>query len=139
MGVITAMTMRKTRADTQAQQRRDKWAKRLLAAYARDGGVTDREHLEASIELGDSAMFEPTLFWEFVEFVAASSVASDKLSGLGADGLYWLLRRHPDDYDKRLAGLVRQDARFRDLIREIDPDRIAPDVWRQMEAALAAD
>lgn len=133
------MTARRTRADTLAQQHRDKWAKGLLAAYTRDGGTTDREHSEASIQLGDLAMFEPTLFWEFIEFVAASSVASEKLSGLGADGLYWLLRRHPDDYDKRLAGLVRRDARFRDLIREIDPDRIAPDVWRQMEAALAGD
>jgi hypothetical protein len=72
-----------------------------------------------------------------MEFVERSSIESEKLRGLGADGLYWLLRQSPDHYDRRLAGVVRGDARFRDLIREIDPDRIAPDVWRQMEAALA--
>jgi hypothetical protein len=34
--------------------------------------------------------------------------------------------------------LVRRDERFRALVQEIDSDRIAPDVWRQIEAALAA-
>lgn len=63
-------------------------------------------------------------------------MTADTLRDLGESGLYWLLRRHPDDYDQRLAALVRRDERFRLLVQEIDSDRIAPDVWRQVEAAF---
>jgi hypothetical protein len=111
----------------------------MLAACTANSKNANRTHNEASIELGDLAMFEPAVFWEFIEHVAASSASVEQLRGLGHDGLYWLLRNHPDDYDKRLAGLVRRDERFRLLIREVDPDRIAPDVWRQIDDALAGD
>lgn len=117
----------------------DRWAKRLLAAYIGESRGADRTQVDACIELGDLAMFDPTVFWEFIEYVAESSTPAERLSGLGHGGLYWLLRRHPDDFDKRVAGLVRRDPRFRLLIEEIDPDCIAPDVWRQIEAALAGD
>ncbi len=117
----------------------DRWCKRLLAAYTGDAKNADRSRTDASIELGNLAMFEPTTFWEFIEYVAASPTAAEKLQGLGHGGLYWLLRNHPDGYDKRLAALVRDDERFRHLIREVDPDRIAPDVWRKIEAGLRGE
>lgn len=125
--------------DKKAKQRLDLWLERMLASYVGDERKADRTRVEASIELGNLAMFDPTMFWEFIEYVAASDVQSDQLGGLGNGGLYWLLRNHPDDYDKRLAGLVRRDARFRLLMRELDPDRIAPDVWRQIQAALGGE
>lgn len=115
----------------------DRWLERMLAAYVGDSEKADRTNADARFELENLAMHDPGLFWEFIEYVAASSTPVDKLRGLGRDGLYWLLRRNPDDYDKRLAGLVRRDERFRALIGELDPDRIAPDVWRQIQAALA--
>jgi hypothetical protein len=129
------MTRPKDSKSRQAQL--DSWCKRLLAAYTRDLQSPDRT--EASIELGDLAMFDPTTFWEFVEYVAASPTAVEKLSGLGHGGLYWLLRNHPDDYDKRLAALVRDDERFRYLIHEVDSDLVAPDVWRKIEAGLRGE
>lgn len=122
-----------------AKKRLEKWLARILASYTGDASKADRTQVEASIELGDLARFDPTTFWEFIEYVAESRVPAEQLRGLGADGLYSLLRHYPDDYDKRLAGLVRRDARFRVLIREVDPDRVAPDVWRQIEAALASE
>lgn len=124
--------------DKQAKQRLDRWLERMLASYIGDDDKADRTQVDARIELGDLAMFDPPTFWEFVEYVATSAVPADQLTGLGHGGLFWLLRNHPDSYDKRLAGLVRRDERFRVLVREIDPDRIAPDVWRQIEAALAS-
>lgn len=128
-----------SRQPRKSKQRLDRWAERMLASYIEDKTTADRTRIEASMELADLAMFDPAIFWEFIEFAAASNTPVDRLAGLGHDGLYWLLRNHPDDYDKRLAGLVRRDERFRILVRELDPDRIAPDVWRQIEAALVSD
>ncbi|WP_156467288.1 MULTISPECIES: hypothetical protein [unclassified Phenylobacterium] len=121
-----------------ARQRFDRWLERILASYISDESKADRTRVEASIELGDLASFEPETFWWFIEYVEASSVPVEKLEGLGFD-LFTLLRNYPDRYDKRIAGLVRRDERFRVLMGEIDPDRVAPDVWRQIEAALAGE
>lgn len=122
-----------------AKVRLDKWLDRMLASYTEDDSKADRTQTEASIELGDLARFDPTTFWEFMEYVADSAVPAEQLRGLGWSGLYPLLRYYPDDYDKRIAGLLRRDGRFRQLIREVDPDRVAPDIWRQIEAALAGE
>src|ERR1700742_2077234 len=108
----------------------------MLASYIGTRNA-DRTRTEASIELENLAMFEPSTFWEFIEHLAATSASAEALEGLGERGLYWLLRKHPDEYSERIAGLVRRDKRFRRLVREVDADRIAPDVWRQIEAGLA--
>src|SRR4051812_45138123 len=92
-----------------AKQRLDRWLQRMLASYTGDDSKADRTRSEASIELGDLARFEPTAFWEFIEYVAESPVPADQLRGLGWDGLCSLLRHYPDDYDRRVAGLVRRD------------------------------
>lgn len=117
----------------------DKWLKRIFAAYTKAPKGADRTYTEACIELGNLAMWEPSTFWEFIEYVAASSAPIEQLKGLGDIGLYSLLRNYPDSYDKLIAGLVRRDERFRILIQEVDSDRVAPDIWRQIEAALAGD
>lgn len=131
------MTKRDTKKSDKTRQHLDKWLAWALAAYVR--GYPDEEYSEASSQVYDLAMFEPETFWYFMEYVAASNIPAENLNGLGECGLYWLLRHYPDSYDKRLAGLVREDERFRHLIQEVDPDRVAPDVWRRMEAALRGE
>jgi hypothetical protein len=131
------MTKRDTKKPDRTRQRLEKWLAWVLAAYVR--GHPDEEYSEASTQLHDLAMFEPETFWYFMEYVATSDIPAEKLHNLGRFGLYWLLRHYPDAYDKRVAALVREDERFRQLIREVDPDRIAPDVWRRMEAALRGE
>ncbi len=120
-----------------ANQRLDKWLERILASYTGDETKADRTRTEASMELEDLARFDPHAFWPFMEYVAESAVPVEQLRGLGWSGLYPLLRYYPDEFDKRIAGLIRRDHRFRELVREVDPDRVAPDIWRQIEAALA--
>jgi hypothetical protein len=60
------------------------------------------------------------------------------LVGLGAGAVTWLLRWHPDDFDERVAGLIRRDRQMWDVAVEIDRQRVAPDVFAKLEAALYA-
>ena len=131
------LTKREKEKPDKTRERLHKWLARMLAAYAK--GYPNEEHLEASRQLHDLATDDPYTFWYFMEYVAASDVPADKLRGLGEFGLYNLLRKHPDEFDILVAALVRDDERIRHLIREVDQDRIAPDVWRKIEAGLRGE
>jgi hypothetical protein len=119
----------------------DRQLKELLTAYvdrgATGGSITD-QHLRASQQLDDLAMHDPERFWRFTEMALASSLEASALAGLGAGPLTWLLRWHPDDFDSRVAGMMRASAVMRTLVAEMDAERIAPDVWMQLEAVRQA-
>ena len=56
------------------------------------------------------------------------------LEDIGWGPLTWLLRRYPDDWVERVAGLARRESRMSALVSGVDQDRVAPDIWRQLHA-----
>jgi hypothetical protein len=60
----------------------------------------------------------------------------DDLVGLGAGPVTWLLRWHPDQFDERVAGLIRRDRQMWEIGIEIERERIAPDVFAKIQAAF---
>jgi hypothetical protein len=103
----------------------------LLEAYLGDGFTT------WFIQLDDLAMHDPEAFWRFLLLLLERKPGLIHLVGLGAGPLTRLLRCHPDDFDERVAGLVRRDRQMWDLAAEIDRERVAPDVYAKLEAAIS--
>ena len=83
-------------------------------------------------------MYDPEAFWQFLLLFLERRSGLTDLVGLGLS-LTWLLRYHPDQFDERVAGLVRRDRQAREIVSGIDQERIAPDVWAKLEAALEAE
>jgi len=92
--------------------------------------------LEASQRVDDLAYHQPELFWRFLELVAGSDIPLGDLSDIGWGPLTWLLRRYPDDWGERVAGLAKRDERMMALAHGIDRDRIAPDIVRLFDDAV---
>lgn len=113
----------------------ERWLTALLAVYRRHEGGDD--YFQASQQIEDLAMQEPETFWRFMELALDSPATAYELRDLGHGPLLWLLRYYPDNFDKRVAGAVRRDQRMRSLVGEMDQDRVAPDVWRQLKVALS--
>ena len=134
------MPRKTTKSLSRRERPTERWLATLLAAYSRRGGgdIPTREaYHQASQQLDDLASHEPETFWRFLELALEAPTPFEALSGLGRGPLMWLLRYYPDHFDKRVAGAARRDQRMRQLVAEIDPDRIAPDVWRQLGAAMS--
>jgi hypothetical protein len=123
---------RSTRSARQNERQRD----RVLFDLVRDYDRKSPGHLDATQQVDDLAFDSPELFWKFLEAVVASDIPLSDLGDIGWGPLTWLLRRHPDGWAERVAGFARRDNRMRSLIDGVDQDRIAPDVWRRLEAAM---
>lgn len=93
--------------------------------------------MEAKLQLDDLAMHDPEAFWHFLLLLLESRSGRNHLVGLGAGPLTWLLRWHPDSFDERVAGLIRRDTQMWDVAIEVDRERIAPDVYAKLEAAMS--
>jgi hypothetical protein len=94
--------------------------------------------MEAKLQLDDLAMHDPEAFWRFLLLLLERKPGLTHLVGLGAGPLTWLLRWHPDDFDERVAGLIRRDGQMWDVAVEVDRQRVAPDVYAKLEAAMSA-
>jgi hypothetical protein len=129
------MARSKTRWTPRGERVTERWLSALLTSY-RQREVGD-EYFQTCQRIDDLAMHEPETFWRLVELALDSPATAQELKGLGHGPLLWLLRYYPDHFDKRVAGAARRDERMRCLVREMDQDRVAPDVWRQLEAALS--
>lgn len=118
----------------------DRADRALLDAYLDDGraGPEPRAWMEAKLQLDDLAMHDPEAFWRFLLLLLERKPGLTHLVGLGAGPLTWLLRWHPDDFDERVAGLIRRDGQMWDVAVEVDRQRVAPDVYAKLEAAMSA-
>ena len=112
--------------------------RRLVEAYLNDGGAgpEPEAYRAAKQQLDDLAMHEPEALWEFLILLLEGRPGLDDLVGLGAGPVTWLLRRHPDQFDERVAGLIRRDRQMWEIGIEIERERIAPDVFAKIQAAL---
>jgi hypothetical protein len=115
------------RSGRKLERKRDLELSDLACRYA---DRTSPAHHEARQLVDDLAFDQPELFWRFLELVVGSDIPLTDLGDIGWGPLTWLLRRHPDDWGERVAGLAKSDERMRALIDGVDQDRIAPDVWR---------
>lgn len=118
--------------DQKRERKRD--ADLSVLAYEYADRASPR-HADASQRVDDLAYHHPELFWRFLELVVGSNIPLDDLSDLGWGPLTWLLRRYPDDWGERVAGLAKSDGRMMTLAASIDDDRIAPDVVRLLRGA----
>ena len=80
-------------------------------------------------------MHAPEAFWDFLSLLLERRPGLSELIAL-ASSLTWLLRYYPDHFDERVAGVARRDEQMREILSAVDPDRIAPDVWAKIEAAI---
>lgn len=112
--------------------------RRLLQAYLNDGGAgpEPEAYRAAKQQLHDLAMHEPEALWEFLQLLLEGRPGLDDLVGLGGGPVTWLLRWHPDQFDERVTGLIRRDPQMREIGIEIEPERVAPDVYAKVQAAL---
>lgn len=124
-------------AARQSERRTDEYLRDLLAAYAdrraSTGSRAGRAHLDATQSVDDLAFHQPEIFWRFCEIATESDVSLEDLGDLGWGPLTWLLRLYPDTFAKRVADAAHGNPRMRSIVAGVDPDRVAPDVWRRLQ------
>lgn len=126
-----------SKRDKRAAHRADQATRDLVEAYLRAGAEPWWEPgRETEGQVENLAMHAPEAFWDFLSLLLERRPGLTDLVPLGMS-LTWLLRYYPDHFDERVAGLARQDQQMRDILSAVDPDRIAPDVWTKIEAAVS--
>lgn len=123
--------------DKRAAHRADQAARDLVEAYLRAGAEPWWEPgREIEVQVENLAMHAPEAYWDFLSLLLERRPGLTDLVPLGMS-LTWLLRYYPDHFHERVAGLARQDQQLRNILSAVDPDRIAPDVWTKIEAAIS--
>lgn len=125
-----------SKRDKRVAHRADRATRDLVEAYIRAGAEPWWEPgREAEGHVENLAMHAPEAFWDFLSLLLERRPGLSELVGLGT-AMTWLLRYYPDRFDERVAGGARRDQQMRDILSGVDPDRIAPDVWAKIEAAI---
>lgn len=126
-----------SKRDKRAAHRADRATRDLVEAYLRAGSEPWWEPgREAERQVESLAMHAPEAFWDFLSLLLERRPGLSDLVPLGTS-LTWLLRYYPDHFDERVAGLAGQDQQMREILSAVDPNRIAPDVWTKIEAAVS--
>lgn len=120
--------------DVKRERKRDADLLLLARAYA---DRAQRGHADAAQQVDDLAFHQPELFWRFLELAVDSDIPLADLDDIGWGPLTWLLRRCPDDWGARVAGLAKRNTRMMALAKGVDRDRVAPDIARLLDDAAS--